>query len=66
MEKTIDMLIMNLRDMLPKKIIFLRGLDAVEFYKPTDRGLEKKILEKIEYLRSLDKKYIEKNRKKND
>ena len=45
---------------------FPEGLDAVEFYKPTDRGLEKKILEKIEYLRSLDKKHNEKNRKKND
>ena len=42
------------------------GLDVVEFYKPTDRGLEKKILEKIEYLRGLDKKHNEKNRKKND
>ena len=45
---------------------FPEGLDAVEFYKPTDRGLEKKILEKIDYLKMLDKKYKEKNRKKND
>jgi len=45
---------------------FPEGLDAVEFYKPTDRGLEKKILEKIEYLKGLDKKHKEKKRKKND
>ena len=45
---------------------FPEGLDAVEFYKPTDRGLEKKILEKIDYLKGLDKKHKEKNLKNND
>jgi putative ATPase len=45
---------------------FPEGLDAVEFYKPTDRGLEKKILEKIDYLKGLDKQHKEKNRKNND
>ena len=45
---------------------FPEGLDAVEFYKPTNRGLEKKILEKIDYLKELDKKHKEKNREKND
>ena len=43
---------------------FPEGLDAVEFYKPTNRGLEKKILEKIDYLKELDQKHKEKNRKK--
>jgi len=45
---------------------FPEGLDAVEFYKPTDRGLEKKILAKIDYLKGLDKEHKEKKRKKND
>jgi putative ATPase len=45
---------------------FPEGLDAVEFYKPTDRGLEKKILAKIDYLKRLDKEHKEKKRKKND
>jgi putative ATPase len=45
---------------------FPEGLDAVEFYKPTDRGLEKKILAKIDYLKRLDKEHKEKNRKNND
>ena len=45
---------------------FPEGLDAVEFYKPTDRGLEKKILAKIDYLKGLDKEHKEKNRKNND
>jgi putative ATPase len=30
------------------------GMPAIEWYKPTDRGLEAKIREKLEYLRSLD------------
>ena len=44
---------------------FPEGLDAVEFYKPTDRGLEKKILEKIDYLKKLDQEHKLKS-KKND
>jgi len=35
-------------------------LDPVEFYKPTDRGLEKKIKEKLDYLKSLDDQYKKK------
>ena len=42
---------------------FPTGLDAVEFYKPTDRGLEKKILEKINYLKKLDQDHKAKSRK---
>ena len=33
---------------------FPDGMPAVEWYSPTDRGLEGKIREKLEYLRSLD------------
>ena len=33
---------------------FPDGMPAVEWYAPTDRGLEGKIREKLEYLRSLD------------
>jgi putative ATPase len=36
-------------------------LDPVEFYKPTDRGLEKKIKEKLDYLKTLDDLYKNKN-----
>ena len=36
-------------------------LDPVEFYKPTDRGLEKKIKEKLDYLKTLDDRYKNKN-----
>ena len=32
-------------------------LDSVKFFKPTERGLEKKISEKQEFLESLDKEY---------
>ncbi len=32
-------------------------LEPVEFYKPTDRGLEKKISEKKLFLRQLDQQY---------
>lgn len=42
---------------------FPTGLDTVEFYKPTDRGLEKKILEKINYLKKLDQDHKAKSRK---
>ncbi len=38
---------------------FPDGMPAVEWYVPTDRGLEGKIREKLEYLRSLD---VEKRR----
>jgi putative ATPase len=34
-------------------------LAAKQYYFPTDRGLEKKIAEKLDYLRSLDKKETE-------
>ena len=33
---------------------FPDGMPAVEWYRPTDRGLEAKIKEKLQYLRSLD------------
>jgi len=36
-------------------------LDPVEFYKPTDRGLEKKIKEKLDYLKSLDDQHKNKD-----
>jgi putative ATPase len=32
-------------------------IDPVEFYNPTDRGLEKKISEKKEFLKQLDQHY---------
>lgn len=32
-------------------------VDSVKFFKPTERGLEKKISEKQEFLKSLDKEY---------
>jgi putative ATPase len=32
------------------------GLTSVDWYKPSDRGLEKKIAEKLQYLRALDAK----------
>ena len=35
---------------------FPDGMPSVEWYKPTDRGLEAKIAEKLAHLRSLDKK----------
>jgi putative ATPase len=34
---------------------FPDNLDPIEFYKPTTRGLEGKILEKMNYLKSQDK-----------
>ena len=34
---------------------FPDGMPAVAWYSPTDRGLEGKIREKLEYLRSLDR-----------
>ncbi len=34
---------------------FPEGMPAVEWYRPTDRGLEAKIREKLEYLRSRDR-----------
>jgi putative ATPase len=34
---------------------FPDNLDPIEFYKPTTRGLESKILEKMNYLKSQDK-----------
>lgn len=34
---------------------FPDNLDSIEFYKPTTRGLESKILEKMNYLKSQDK-----------
>jgi putative ATPase len=34
---------------------FPDNLDPIEFYKPTNRGLESKILEKMNYLKSQDK-----------
>jgi len=36
-------------------------LDPVEFYRPTDRGLEKKIKEKLDYLKSLDDQHKNKD-----
>ena len=41
-------------------------IEPVEFYKPTDRGYEKKILEKMITLKGLIKQHKEKNRKNND
>ena len=35
---------------------FPEGMPEVEWYRPTDRGLEAKIKEKLEYLRELDRK----------
>ena len=35
---------------------FPEGMPAVQWYRPTDRGLEAKIREKLEYLRSKDQK----------
>ncbi len=35
---------------------FPEGMPAVNWYEPTDRGLEAKIAEKLAYLRSLDRK----------
>lgn len=40
---------------------FPEEVDPVEFYRPTERGLEKKITEKLNYLRSLDADYKKKN-----
>ena len=40
---------------------FPEEVDPVEFYRPTERGLEKKIIEKLNYLRSLDADYKKKN-----
>lgn len=40
---------------------FPEEIDPVEFYRPTERGLEKKITEKLNYLRSLDADYKKKN-----
>ena len=33
---------------------FPEGMDPREFYRPTDRGLEAKIAEKLRHLRELD------------
>jgi putative ATPase len=37
------------------------GMAKPEWYKPTDRGLEIQIKEKMAFLRSLDEKAIKKN-----
>jgi len=40
---------------------FPEEVDPVEFYRPTERGLEKKINEKLNYLKFLDKEHKNKN-----
>ena len=35
-------------------------VDDVEFYRPTNRGLEKKIIEKLNHLKFLDEEYKKK------
>jgi putative ATPase len=42
---------------------FPEELKDTQFYQPTDRGMEMKIKEKLEYLRSLDEKSADKRYK---
>ncbi len=49
------MLTMNLKPYAAGEKYFPDNLDPIEFYKPTTRGLESKILEKMNYLKSQDK-----------
>ena len=39
-------------------------MNAIKFYKPTNRGLEIKIKEKLNYLKSLDESYKNNQEKK--
>ena len=41
---------------VPGEHYFPEGKEATQYYFPTDRGLEKKIAERLQYLRSLNKK----------
>jgi putative ATPase len=36
---------------------FPDDVEPVKFYNPTDRGLEKKISDKLDFLKSLDEEY---------
>ena len=42
-------------DLAEPEKYFPDNLEPIEFYKPTTRGLESKILEKMNYLKSQDK-----------
>jgi putative ATPase len=42
---------------------FPEELKEAQFYQPTDRGMEQKIREKLDYLRSLDAQSAEKRYK---
>ena len=42
---------------------FPEGMPEVEWYRPTDRGLEARIREKLEHLRALDADAAEKRKK---
>ena len=45
---------------VPAEQYFPDGVPPRQYYKPTDRGLEKQIQEKLKYLRQLDKKEMSK------
>ena len=42
---------------------FPEGMPEVEWYRPTDRGLEARIRDKLEHLRALDADAVEKRKK---